>query len=312
MEPAHILSAGNHFNPRSLHGERHGTARQDGKTGHFNPRSLHGERHFSRWFLHVPVIFQSTLPARGATFACALDYRTAIISIHAPCTGSDGESVPASAQPRHFNPRSLHGERLRLQVQIRHACPFQSTLPARGATQQFRATFQGDPISIHAPCTGSDEIVYSTRVGRKEFQSTLPARGATAAVDGGGCVGGFQSTLPARGATRCTTLISQFLMISIHAPCTGSDGQIFSTVRNGTISIHAPCTGSDARALTSIQFASHFNPRSLHGERRLRDYAEFPAVKFQSTLPARGATGSGLRPRMPRVFQSTLPARGAT
>ena len=35
------------------------------------------------------VLFQSTLPARGATFAAAFQPRAGNISIHAPRTGSD-------------------------------------------------------------------------------------------------------------------------------------------------------------------------------------------------------------------------------
>ena len=149
------------------------------------------------------TIFQSTLPARGATSLMASpgasssaisihapctgsdlrifnDFCRRPISIHAPCTGSDavGESVtftvtqfqstlpargatvfPASISssvrdfnPRSlhgerraaskaagetwdFNPRSLHGERLWLCDLLLHVVPFQSTLPARGATE---------------------------------------------------------------------------------------------------------------------------------------------------------------------------------
>ena len=79
-----------HFNPRSPHGERRGrNADVDGQ-GHFNPRSPHGERraqgveqvnhlvistHAPRTgsdkadhtFRYVWLLFQPTLPARGAT-----------------------------------------------------------------------------------------------------------------------------------------------------------------------------------------------------------------------------------------------------
>ena len=56
----------------------------------------------------------------------------------------------------------------------------------------------------------------------------------------------------------------------------------------------------------------NFNPRSPHGERRLVDIMADVIKQFQSTLPARGATGLyGARPRA-GGFQSTLPARGAT
>ena len=80
----------------------------------------------------------------------------------------------------------------------------------------------------------------------------------------------------------------------------------------------------------------HFNPRSPHGERRQRFKCSLDGqrisihaprtgsdvwhcrllrviIRFQSTLPARGATLNGRAHRVKRVtFQSTLPARGAT
>ena len=102
--------------------------------------------------------FQSTLPARGAT------------------TGADD----SGAVDDDFNPRSLHGERLRALVDDASVIQFQSTLPARGATSRNSrhkrashfnprslhgerrphsdAPFISEAISIHAPCTGSDHI----------------------------------------------------------------------------------------------------------------------------------------------------------
>ena len=78
----------------------------------------------------------------------------------------------------------------------------------------------------------------------------------------------FQSTLPARGAT---------------APAgTGA--------RNSRISIHAPRTGSDPGRTAPTKMQSHFNPRSPHGERPKGGEGRGKACKFQSTLPARGAT----------------------
>ncbi len=56
--------------------------------------------------------------------------------------------------------------------------------------------------------------------------------------------------------------------ISIHAPRTGSDGKTTLLRQLAEISIHAPRTGSDFRFFASLVGHS----------------------KFQSTLPARGAT----------------------
>ena len=57
----------------------------------------------------------------------------------------------------------------------------------------------------------------------------------------------FQSTLPARGATTSLEIPYNYIIISIHAPRTGSDHvEISDLSRGGDISIHAPRTGSDA------------------------------------------------------------------
>ena len=57
-------------------------------------------------------LFQSTLPARGATAIDPEDIKAAIISIHTPREGSDGLSrIPRTADLEHFNPHSPRGER---------------------------------------------------------------------------------------------------------------------------------------------------------------------------------------------------------
>ena len=122
-------------------------------------------------------------------------------------------------------------------------------------------------ISIHAPRTGSDGIG-QVAFAYCSFQSTLPARGATRHCYIIKVSSQFQSTLPARGATVGTGISSPDRLISIHAPRTGSDGDTSQPRRLGSISIHAPRTGSD------------------HYLRSGRLYAS----RFQTTLPARGAT----------------------
>ena len=77
----------------------------------FNPRSLCRER-----LLHAKVQerhrkFQSTLPIQGATPARWVTEPLSFISIHAPYTGSDRDSVYNVARRSNFNPRSLYRER---------------------------------------------------------------------------------------------------------------------------------------------------------------------------------------------------------
>ena len=80
--------------------------------------------------------------------------------------------------------------------------------------------------------------------------------------------------------------------ISIHAPCTGSDGFLEQPLCPADIiSIHAPCTGSDIDPLTNVAISCDFNPRSLHGERpakrtKCREGADFNPRSLHGERPA--------------------------
>ena len=146
-----------YFNPRSPRGERHerdargGTRyiisihapREGSDRGwsknmvnwtNFNPRSPRGERRELRYCGHYLYT----------------------ISIHAPREGSDIARAALHAAAYNFNPRSPRGERLIIMFRPLFSVLFQSTLPARGATNAQGVTTRADL-----------------------FQSTLPARGAT-------------------------------------------------------------------------------------------------------------------------------------
>ena len=171
-------------------------------TNDFNPRSPHGERQ--------PGYI---VPRNRYT-----------ISIHAPRTGSDGLSTSGQTSLKRF----------------------QSTLPARGATDAAAEVQAAFAISIHAPRTGSDRLrTWRWNIGRN-FNPRSPhgERPEPAAATRGGTP--FQSTLPARGATQGGGRQSQHHRISIHAPRTGSDRTEARQELDGAISIHAPRTGSDA------------------------------------------------------------------
>ena len=174
---------------------------ESGFCAYFNPRSPHGERPLTVFFPTCGKLFQSTLPARGAT------------------------------------------EKL---GELNAEYKFQSTLPARGATVACTATLQSWTV----------------------FQSTLPARGATRHftrfADG---LDNFNPRSP-HGERRCNNYSANAgkhfnprsphgerpapnifsdggILISIHAPRTGSDRRGYDRSRRSSISIHAPRTGSD-------------------------------------------------------------------
>ena len=56
-----------HFNPRSPRGERRGSKRRGRSSRNFNPRSPRGERRLLSDTKDIVSVFQSTLPAWGAT-----------------------------------------------------------------------------------------------------------------------------------------------------------------------------------------------------------------------------------------------------
>ena len=83
------LIINNDFNPRSPHGERPLLLPFHVLQWHFNPRSPHGERPRGTFTADFFVEFQPTLPARGATLRQSITVTIAVISTHAPRTGSD-------------------------------------------------------------------------------------------------------------------------------------------------------------------------------------------------------------------------------
>ena len=121
------------------------------------------------------------------------------------------------------------------------------------------------------------------------FQSTRPARGATITPTPRRGSTTFQSTRPARGATPQGKYNPLGLSVSIHAPRAGRD--------------------------VVVKLASHgiacFNPRAPRGARRRSDDGWNRAIWFQSTRPARGATGPAQRMFSPNVCFNPRAPRGA-
>ena len=171
----------------------------------FNSRSPCRERPLVAGKEMLLLLFQSTLPLRGATAAAILKIHRLPISTHAPHAGSDFE----------FN------------GQVLHLFLFQPTLPMRGATissdepgfhfiyfnprspcgerrQRHQDPYGSHKISTHAPHAGSDlTSSFASRVFLK-----------------------FQPTLPMRGATIYLSRWSWRISISTHAPHAGSDHQL--------------------------------------------------------------------------------------
>ena len=214
----------------------------------------------------------------------------ALISTHAPRTGSDPLASRPHHQHRHFNPRSPHGERLLPLIHPHQTVTISTHAPRTGSDADNLPGVQRSNISTHAPRTGSDEskAIYN-----------MPKSISTHAPRTGSDIFSKPQTID--------------VVISTHAPRTGSDQRRQPRERPLHISTHAPRTGSDDCWYNgSIQIANFnprsphgerpvgraglsvgredFNPRSPHGERRNVRQQCHAAVRFQPTLPARGAT----------------------
>ena len=163
----------------------------------FNPRSPRGERRYWNKQGHNFKLFQSTLPARGATPGAGVTLPGAgVFQSTLPARGATVKALRA-ALVRNFNPRSPRGERLwppsapsapspsfqstlpargatNNHVIYLQADLFQSTLPARGATNQIVKAMGLIDISIHAPREGSDAIYCIGLINPRYFNPRSP------------------------------------------------------------------------------------------------------------------------------------------
>ena len=146
-----------HFNPRSPHGERR---QGGGRQSQHHRISIHAPRTGSDGVTTtqqmLQSIFQSTLPARGATSVSAK--RKKLSSDFNPRSphGERRQAQFAGNLLPHFNPRSPHGERPWGKLLSFYQCDF-------------------NPRSPH----GERRVAFTRQANESQFQSTLPARGAT-------------------------------------------------------------------------------------------------------------------------------------
>ncbi len=122
------------FNSRSPCGERFRDLHVHRRMTDFNSRSPCGERFAGHYALIPSVIFQLTLPMRGAMLFLTMTAMVFCISTHAPHAGSD--------RPKPWMTKSSRR--------------FQLTLPMRGAIAAGRRSHGRRRISTHAPHAGSD------------------------------------------------------------------------------------------------------------------------------------------------------------
>ena len=307
-----LLSELQYFNPRSPHGERRSTTAGATCRTYFNPRSPHGER---------PVYFQCAwrndgisihAPRTGSDGVIGVPCAAAVISIHAPRTGSDdrpesgsvlpGISIHAPRTGSDDRPESgsvlpgisIHAPRTGSDgVNIFQVFEPGISIhaPRTGSDAHVGAGRPDCGISIHAPRTGSDWTSGRVSIKRYNISIHAPRTGSDRTTRQSQYIAAHFNPRSPHGERRYPQVARTLTAISIHAPRTGSDDLCASDGLLLHISIHAPRTGSDSRLRHSYPAGRHFNPRSPHGERLCALCIRTLTARFQSTLPARGATG---------------------
>ena len=236
--------------PISIHAPRTGSDMKEQTSlrcrKHFNPRSPHGERHVGEVIKPCEKLFQSTLPARGATSASPLATLTKKFQSTLPARGATFWDKIFYSWLSYFNPRSPHGERrLPRYNDLRHR-RISIHAPRTGSDHITRRHHKCEEISIHAPRTGSDGSTESYSILRYEISIHAPRT----------------------GSDRCRCCFARAHRISIHAPRTGSDmDKSGCRCFCGYFNPRSPHGERQANE-KSTEAKQDFNPRSPHGERR--------------------------------------------
>ena len=172
------------------------------------------------------------------------------ISIHAPLTGSDPDTVcdftalPFISIHAPLTGSDLHtyGRLLQETISI-HA-------PLTGSDLFNKVQRLLQKISIHAPLTGSDGCKNANQTKRGQFQSTLPLRGATSQGSKRSPYTFYFNPRSPYGERRDRySFFAPFTRFQSTLPLRGAtchNGDQFSWY---DISIHAPLTGSDRSIL---------------------------------------------------------------
>ena len=242
--------------------------------------------------IYAYVLFQPTLPARGAT------------AWHIALTGSSD-----------FNPRSPHGERQCRKRRI-HAMSVISTHAPRTGSDSLRpAPRLCLAISTHAPRTGSDDANkmvsapfphFNPRSPHGERQTQQRAEQRHILISTHAPRTGSDAAAGGRG--RGT---EHFNPRSPHGE--RPMAQAAETEPVAIFQPTLPARGATLRSALFITMPPDFNPRSPHGERPFARLLQNLRNGISTHAPRTGSDDTGFRCRKcRRRFQPTLPARGAT
>ena len=196
-------------------------------------------------------IFQSTRPVWGATMTDAEIAEIREFQSTRPVWGATAAQDRAVEDDYHFNPRAPCGARL---------------------LQTFYDLHK-QPISIHAPRVGRDELDLDTVIGVEHFNPRAPCGARLCISTTQKQSEKFQSTRPVWGATTGKDGFDE------HSPSFQSTRPVWGATRDRPLKRH---TGGD------------FNPRAPCGARPRCLHFHTWNTAFQSTRPVWGATSTNL------------------
>ena len=239
--------------------------------------------------VEIHEVFQSTLPARGATTPQEVTLTSKTFQSTLPARGATADKRCNQLRKRFQSTLPARGATVSAVYNFLYE-KFQSTLPARGATIPTEEMTDPDGISIHAPRTGSDAHGGKPASARRDFNPRSPHGERRTQVMTTSSSLTFQSTLPARGATMKQERASRICLFQSTLPARGATVSSNSIIKTKTFQSTLPARGATPTISGSLASSFDFNPRSPHGERLRRLHRPADGIGFQSTLPARGAT----------------------
>ena len=240
----------------------------------FNPHSPRGERRFQRFRTILQSLFQSTLPARGATVRLYHIIYKLYISIHTPREGSDFVFVFICNTCEYFNPHSPRGERRCHRVPVPVSTDISIHTPREGSDKVQANNLSVVLISIHTPREGSDPVIVRVPKPPQVYFNPHSPRGERRII-GHSDVQAKQISIhtPREGSDSSSSSICLRISISIHTPREGSDCSDYLSFLLTSISIHTPREGSDHQRRKARRPEHYFNPHSPRGERPLSGWA---------------------------------------
>ncbi len=240
------------------------------------------------------------------------------VSIHAPRAGRDRRILTALQALSEFqSTRPARGATDVPSGDYLLGYVFQSTRPARGATRIWNSTWTAVRVSIHAPRAGRDDADPRGTARRPCCFNPRAPRGARHRATSTEVISvEFQSTRPARGATTVCRPDPRLLsMFQSTRPARGATSAMATMPSDGiVVSIHAPRAGRDSASPLPIDVVTEFqSTRPARGATEVRRCSRGCVLQVSIHAPRAGRDRRSACCRAgAMMFQSTRPARGAT